>query len=292
VRLLSNHALMAYYDGSDQEMSDSLELAAELTHDPQHMAQFACNARDNHARFELYTDFPEYPRKRIQKGVASRAAMYFVWGLPCDLAEASIKALMAVSRLSDEDASGPIVTGESMEADLGTGKKPDSHARANEKHSESHGQPPKANYSSKQERGKYSHEGRSYGAGGQAAALAICVALAFLGGGDAPAGPEAPYYRNDPLENWLRGLMMSPFFANAQRIVVRDKLSYAIYEEVHDFLNSGIPLEVRNERLARLNRVLDQLPAGASRNDVDKALAAEMRSWEPSAHASTPLQQP
>ena len=282
-RFLSNRALIAYYRGSDREMSDSLELAAELGHGARPMAQFASDARDNSARFEPYTDFPGYPEKRIQSGTVFRAAMYPFWGLPCDLAVASLQALSAVTGFTEPDAADPVVAGEVVMADSGTGSEPVSRERPAQKPTEPHRQPMKEDSHSKQARGKHSHGGRSHGVGDQAAEVALCLVLALLQRGEEPSGPDEPYYRDDPVEEWVLGLISLPLFANARRIVVRDQRADAVYEEVDDFLKSGIPLEVRNERLARLNRALDQLPAGASRSEAARALDAEMRSWEPPA---------
>jgi hypothetical protein len=277
VRFVCNRALMAYYKGDDERMRDSLELAAELSHNAPQTAQLARDASANLARFEAYTDFPGYPRKRIQHGAAFRAATYPVWGFPCDLAGASLKVFRAVHRISEARASKPVAAAEGAKGGPETGKKAAARASPRGKGSEPHGEALKADNSPRQARAKFSHGSGSGDVRGEVAALAVIAVLVLFEEAEEASGPDEPFYRNDPVENWMRGLIESPFFAHARGIVVRDKLSYGVYEEVRDFVNSGIPLQVRNERLARLNDALDRLPAGASRSDAAEALAAEMR---------------
>jgi hypothetical protein len=255
VRFLSNRALMAYYDGREQQVTESLELSAEFTGDKRHAADFLGKARENRVRFQVYTDFPGYPAKRIQERAIARAAVYPFWGLPCDLVGAGINTLWAVHFFRDDEASGGNGAGDRTAGGSG----------------------------------QYIVQGGTNKPCEALAGFAMCVLLALCQGRhEVPSGPEAPFYTNDPAEDWVRSFTKVPFFAHARRIVGDERL---LRNELRDFRNSPIPLEALNERMSRLNLVLDHLPPGASRSDASQALAAEKLSWEPSASAALPLQE-
>lgn len=263
-RYLNNRAVTAFYQGDDQTVEESLELAKEVAPELDPVKVFWKRRFDLQFKpgYLSYRDVPGMPEPREVPASTLRWIAYPIWGLPWDIVDVPLKGILATPGLGivlypitilaypyPRKPPPPGEGGSNIRVGVGVGAATSVGSRG------------------------------AVGIGGSPAVVFLII----------NGLPSAVYFSqwSDRVNGWGRcGTWWFPwaaeklhitdfdpergvgsaFFANARRITVEDQALNRVKDELQVFLKT--PIEVHNARLEENNKRILALPRKINRLEV------------------------